>query len=97
MNSSVGFEILTSAITQTKFSPYGSVFREMKKYQKDFSSWCGECLREKKERQRMSIRATKRVMYYIDACTQSLYMGSEGSDLTSQVIVNHTHKHMHRR
>ncbi|CAL9031641.1 unnamed protein product [Prunus brigantina] len=37
-----------------------SVFREMKKYQKDFSSWCGECLREKKERQRMSIRATKR-------------------------------------
>ncbi|PON47336.1 Prolyl 4-hydroxylase, alpha subunit [Parasponia andersonii] len=36
-----------------------SVFREMKKYQKDFSSWCGECLREKKERQRTSIAATK--------------------------------------
>ncbi|BBH04135.1 2-oxoglutarate and Fe(II)-dependent oxygenase superfamily protein, partial [Prunus dulcis] len=37
---------------------YGA--EEMKKYQKDFSSWCGECLREKKERQRISIRATKR-------------------------------------
>ncbi|KAM1186797.1 hypothetical protein COP1_015900 [Malus domestica] len=36
-----------------------SVFREMKKYQKDFSSWCGECLLEKKERQRKSIAATK--------------------------------------
>ncbi|KAK9925804.1 hypothetical protein M0R45_023069 [Rubus argutus] len=36
-----------------------SVFREMRKYQKDFSSWCGECLHEKKERQRMSITATK--------------------------------------
>ncbi|PON82276.1 hypothetical protein TorRG33x02_218920 [Trema orientale] len=39
--------------------PYSSVFREMKKYQKDFSSWCGECLREKKERQRTSIAAIK--------------------------------------
>lgn len=36
-----------------------SVFREMKRYQKDFSSWCGECFREKKERQRLSIAATK--------------------------------------
>lgn len=36
-----------------------SVFRELKKYQKDFSSWCGECQREKKERQRLSISATK--------------------------------------
>ncbi|KAJ9173990.1 hypothetical protein P3X46_017069 [Hevea brasiliensis] len=36
-----------------------SVFREMKKYQKDFSNWCGECLREKKERQRLSIASTK--------------------------------------
>ncbi|KAJ7975173.1 2-oxoglutarate (2OG) and Fe(II)-dependent oxygenase superfamily protein [Quillaja saponaria] len=36
-----------------------SVFREMKKYQKDFSSWCGECFREKTERQRSSIAATK--------------------------------------
>ncbi|XP_024030340.1 uncharacterized PKHD-type hydroxylase At1g22950 [Morus notabilis] len=36
-----------------------SVFREMKKYQKDFSGWCGECLREKKERQRTSLVATK--------------------------------------
>ncbi|KAH9763719.1 2-oxoglutarate and iron-dependent oxygenase domain-containing protein CP2 [Citrus sinensis] len=38
-----------------------SVFREMKRYQKDFSSWCGECFREKKERQRLSIAATKSV------------------------------------
>ncbi|XP_022639189.1 uncharacterized PKHD-type hydroxylase At1g22950 isoform X2 [Vigna radiata var. radiata] len=36
-----------------------SVFREMKRYQKDFSSWCGECSREKKERQRSTIAATK--------------------------------------
>ncbi|XP_020094991.1 uncharacterized PKHD-type hydroxylase At1g22950 isoform X3 [Ananas comosus] len=38
-----------------------SVFREMKKYQKDFSTWCGECQREKKERQRQSVTATKLV------------------------------------
>lgn len=36
-----------------------SVFRELKKYQKDFSSWCGECQREKKERQQLSVSATK--------------------------------------
>ncbi|KAK6931558.1 hypothetical protein RJ641_003351, partial [Dillenia turbinata] len=36
-----------------------SVYRELRKYQKDFSSWCGECQREKKERQRMSVAATK--------------------------------------
>ncbi|KAJ0985724.1 hypothetical protein J5N97_004080 [Dioscorea zingiberensis] len=36
-----------------------SVFREMKKYQKDFSGWCGECQRERKERQRQSVAATK--------------------------------------
>ncbi|KNA17823.1 hypothetical protein SOVF_076420 [Spinacia oleracea] len=36
-----------------------SVFRELRKYQKDFSSWCGECQREKKERQQASISATK--------------------------------------
>ncbi|XP_074281849.1 2-oxoglutarate and iron-dependent oxygenase domain-containing protein CP2 [Silene latifolia] len=36
-----------------------SVFRELKKYQKDFSNWCGECHREKKERQQLSISATK--------------------------------------
>uniref|UniRef100_A0A2P2K526 Fe2OG dioxygenase domain-containing protein n=1 Tax=Rhizophora mucronata TaxID=61149 RepID=A0A2P2K526_RHIMU len=36
-----------------------SVFRELKKYQKDYSSWCGECRREKKERQRLSIASTK--------------------------------------
>ncbi|KAF8390076.1 hypothetical protein HHK36_024597 [Tetracentron sinense] len=38
-----------------------AVFRELKKYQKDFSSWCGECHREKKERQRLSVAATKLV------------------------------------
>ncbi|GAB2274112.1 hypothetical protein Dimus_008883 [Dionaea muscipula] len=38
-----------------------SVFRELKKYQKDFSSWCGECLREKKERQELSVSATKQI------------------------------------
>ncbi|KAF9591858.1 hypothetical protein IFM89_008904 [Coptis chinensis] len=36
-----------------------SAFRELRKYQKDFSSWCGECQREKKERQRQSVVATK--------------------------------------
>lgn len=36
-----------------------SVFREMKKLQRDFSSWCGECLREKKERQQSSVSAIK--------------------------------------
>ncbi|XP_078431455.1 2-oxoglutarate (2OG) and Fe(II)-dependent oxygenase superfamily protein isoform X2 [Wolffia australiana] len=36
-----------------------SVFREMKKYQKECSSWCGECQREKKERLRQSAMATK--------------------------------------
>ncbi|GLU12958.1 hypothetical protein SLE2022_296110 [Rubroshorea leprosula] len=36
-----------------------SVYREMKKYQRDFSSWCGECFREKKERQQLSVAAIK--------------------------------------
>jgi hypothetical protein len=31
-----------------------SEFRELKKYQRDFSSWCGECLLRKKERSRLS-------------------------------------------
>ncbi|KAJ6881818.1 2-oxoglutarate and iron-dependent oxygenase domain-containing protein CP2-like isoform X1 [Populus alba x Populus x berolinensis] len=34
-----------------------SVFREIRKYQKDFSSWCGECAQEKKGRQRAFITA----------------------------------------
>ncbi|KAL5726592.1 2-oxoglutarate and iron-dependent oxygenase domain-containing protein cp2 [Ranunculus cassubicifolius] len=41
-----------------------SVFRELKKHQKDFSGWCGECLREKKERQRQSIAAMKLVKHF---------------------------------
>ncbi|KAL1553620.1 2-oxoglutarate and iron-dependent oxygenase domain-containing protein cp2 [Salvia divinorum] len=36
-----------------------SVFRESRKYQKDFSSWCAECQRKKKERQRQSVAAIK--------------------------------------
>ncbi|CAN1256263.1 2-oxoglutarate and iron-dependent oxygenase domain-containing protein CP2 [Linum perenne] len=36
-----------------------SAYREMKKYKTDFSTWCGECLRRKKERQRMTIASTK--------------------------------------
>lgn len=36
-----------------------SVFRELRKYQKDFSSWCGECQREKRERQTRSIALLK--------------------------------------
>ncbi|KAG5240431.1 hypothetical protein OIU76_023307 [Salix suchowensis] len=36
-----------------------TVFRELKKHQNDFSSWCGDCQREKKERQRLSVAATK--------------------------------------
>ncbi|XP_059433419.1 2-oxoglutarate and iron-dependent oxygenase domain-containing protein CP2-like isoform X4 [Corylus avellana] len=36
-----------------------SVFRELKKYQKEFSSWCGECQREKNERQLLAVGATK--------------------------------------
>ncbi|PIA33455.1 hypothetical protein AQUCO_04100111v1 [Aquilegia coerulea] len=37
-----------------------SIFRESRKYQKDFPSWCGECLLEKKERQRQFVEATKK-------------------------------------
>ncbi|KAK2635294.1 hypothetical protein Ddye_030086 [Dipteronia dyeriana] len=36
-----------------------SAFRELKKYQRDFSSWCAECKREKKEKLRLSVAATK--------------------------------------
>ncbi|KAH6771509.1 DNA helicase ROCK-N-ROLLERS [Perilla frutescens var. hirtella] len=36
-----------------------SVFRESRKYQRDFSSWCAECQREKKERQRQSVANIK--------------------------------------
>ncbi|KAF7808823.1 putative PKHD-type hydroxylase [Senna tora] len=41
-----------------------TVFREMKKYLRDSSSWCGECRRQKKERERLSIAATKQVSYH---------------------------------
>ncbi|XAR72300.1 Procollagen-lysine 5-dioxygenase [Bertholletia excelsa] len=36
-----------------------SVFRELKKYDKDCLSWCGECQRVKKERYGLSVDATK--------------------------------------
>ncbi|KAL2321148.1 hypothetical protein Fmac_030117 [Flemingia macrophylla] len=42
-----------------------SVFRELKRYQKDFSSWCGECNRAKKERQNSTIAATRLVSLYV--------------------------------
>jgi hypothetical protein len=37
----------------------------MKLYQKDFSSWCGECNRMKKERQRSTCAATRLVSLYL--------------------------------
>lgn len=40
-----------------------SCFRELRKYQKDFSGWCGECAREKKERQQQSIAAMKMELF----------------------------------
>ncbi|XP_058764617.1 2-oxoglutarate and iron-dependent oxygenase domain-containing protein CP2-like [Vicia villosa] len=36
-----------------------SAFREIKKYKREFPSWCGECKRKKKERERISVAATK--------------------------------------
>ncbi|XP_059305166.1 2-oxoglutarate and iron-dependent oxygenase domain-containing protein CP2-like isoform X1 [Lycium ferocissimum] len=36
-----------------------SVFRELRKHQKDLCSWCTECQRKKKERQRQSVAAIK--------------------------------------
>ncbi|CAK8573980.1 unnamed protein product [Lathyrus sativus] len=36
-----------------------SAFREIKKYQREFPSWCGECKRKKKERERIAVYATK--------------------------------------
>ncbi|XP_006393364.2 uncharacterized PKHD-type hydroxylase At1g22950 isoform X2 [Eutrema salsugineum] len=38
-----------------------SAFREIKTYQKEFPDWCGQCLREKKERQRQTLAARKKV------------------------------------
>ncbi|XP_043696038.1 2-oxoglutarate and iron-dependent oxygenase domain-containing protein CP2-like [Telopea speciosissima] len=43
-----------------------SVFRELKKYQKNFSNWCGECQREKKERQRQSVATTKLELFRME-------------------------------
>ncbi|KAK7343438.1 hypothetical protein VNO77_12185 [Canavalia gladiata] len=36
-----------------------STFRELKKYQRDFSSWCGECRRRKKEKEHLTVNAIK--------------------------------------
>lgn len=49
-----------------------SLFREMRNYQKDYSSWCGECQREKKHRQHQSVAATKMVeaFTYVDKFIQ---------------------------
>uniref|UniRef100_A0A0D9V1C0 Fe2OG dioxygenase domain-containing protein n=1 Tax=Leersia perrieri TaxID=77586 RepID=A0A0D9V1C0_9ORYZ len=49
-----------------------SVFREMKKYQKDFSGWCAECKREKRERQIHAVKATKLVNCHL--CKTVYYM-----------------------
>ncbi|CAM6105754.1 unnamed protein product [Calypogeia fissa] len=38
-----------------------SEFRELKKYQRDFSSWCGECLMKKKERRRRLSNAKRQL------------------------------------
>ncbi|XP_055833562.1 2-oxoglutarate and iron-dependent oxygenase domain-containing protein CP2-like [Solanum dulcamara] len=38
-----------------------SVFREMRKYQTDFSSWCAECKRDKEERIRQKVLILKSV------------------------------------
>ncbi|XP_010549099.1 PREDICTED: uncharacterized PKHD-type hydroxylase At1g22950 [Tarenaya hassleriana] len=48
-----------------------SVFREMKNYQKEFSSWCGECLHEKKEKQRQSIAAKKMELLRTESKTKT--------------------------
>ncbi|KAJ7943082.1 2-oxoglutarate (2OG) and Fe(II)-dependent oxygenase superfamily protein [Quillaja saponaria] len=48
-----------------------SGFRELKKYQKDFSSWCVECKRKKKERRRLSIDATKQELLKRDVKSTS--------------------------
>lgn len=42
----------TCTIYQSHLVCNSSEFRELKKYQRDFSSWCGECLLRKKERGR---------------------------------------------
>ncbi|KAH9322964.1 hypothetical protein KI387_017603, partial [Taxus chinensis] len=34
-----------------------SVFRELRKHQRNFSSWCGECLHQKKERRKQLLEA----------------------------------------
>eukprot|EP01018_Ginkgo_biloba_P029452 Gb_08149 [translate_table: standard] len=36
-----------------------AVFRELKRHQTDFSSWCGECFHQKKEQQRQFLAAKK--------------------------------------
>ncbi|XP_027935113.1 uncharacterized PKHD-type hydroxylase At1g22950-like [Vigna unguiculata] len=36
-----------------------SAFRELKKYRRDFSSWCEECKRKKKEKERLLVMATQ--------------------------------------
>jgi len=38
-----------------------SAFRELKKYRRDFSSWCEECKRKKKEKERLLVMATQQV------------------------------------
>lgn len=43
-----------------------SVFRELKKHQKEFLSWCGECQREKQARLLQSVAAKKMELLLVD-------------------------------
>lgn len=48
------------------FVMYSSTFREMKSYQREFSSWCGGCKLDKHNRLQASVKATTEV-YIISA------------------------------
>ncbi|CAL1352424.1 unnamed protein product [Linum trigynum] len=48
-----------------------SAYRELKRYQTEFSSWCGECLRRKKERQHRAVAATKMELLKRDGISTS--------------------------
>ncbi|KAJ8550802.1 hypothetical protein K7X08_000172 [Anisodus acutangulus] len=63
-----------------------SVFRELRKRQKDLSSWCTECQREKKERQRQRVTAIKLVHSSICFSRDRSY--SEEEKLLRSCLVN---------
>ncbi|XP_071693435.1 2-oxoglutarate and iron-dependent oxygenase domain-containing protein CP2-like [Rutidosis leptorrhynchoides] len=45
-----------------------SVFRELKKHQKEFARWCGECQREKRERLHQAVTAKKMELFRGQGC-----------------------------